>query len=200
MHGLVLALWVEFVSGSSQSAMHAADSSLQVSVELLAEKAPSPALQEKVVGVKLPVHPSAVPILHALGHGHKMSTDSRASSMVREARKQTIEKPDESLQQSANATHAAESQQLSAESSRSIVRHHLESFKFYPASASRRGIAGEVDVAFGLAMNGRAYQVAILRSSGYEVLDRAALDTVQLAEPFPVNEGKYRFRLRFGRL
>jgi len=89
---------------------------------------------------------------------------------------------------------------VSGQQAKSLVRQHLESFKYYPSSARRRGIEGEVDVAFRLAMRGQADEVSIVRGSGYAVLDRAALDTVQRAQPFPVEEGLYRFRLRFGRL
>lgn len=82
----------------------------------------------------------------------------------------------------------------------SLVRRHLERFKFYPLSARRRGIGGDVEVGFRLTAGGKAEQVRVLASSGYDILDEAALQTVNRAQPFPVGDGQYRFRLRFRRL
>jgi len=84
--------------------------------------------------------------------------------------------------------------------SRLLIRNHLESFKYYPASARRRGIEGHVEVGFRLTHDGAADQVAVLHGSGYAVLDHAALETVYRAQPFPVEHGQYRFSLRFKRL
>ncbi|OIQ01717.1 MAG: hypothetical protein COS82_10885 [Zetaproteobacteria bacterium CG06_land_8_20_14_3_00_59_53] len=79
------------------------------------------------------------------------------------------------------------------------VRQRLERFKHYPASARRRGIEGAVDVSFRLNAQGRAENMQLVSGSGYGILDDAALNTVRRAEPFPVTEGSYRFRLRFTR-
>jgi len=81
-----------------------------------------------------------------------------------------------------------------------MVRRHLEAHKFYPASARRRGIEGDVQVGFDLDRRGRAGGISILAGSGHAVLDRAAIQTVVRAQPFPVHGGAYSFRLRFRRL
>jgi len=81
-----------------------------------------------------------------------------------------------------------------------VVRERLERFKYYPASARRRGIAGDVEVGFRLRSDGSAEEVLVLASSGYDILDRAALETVSRAQPFPAASGSYQFRLRFRRL
>lgn len=91
-------------------------------------------------------------------------------------------------------------QQQEQKGIRDAVRKHLETFKYYPASARRRGIEGDVDVVFNLTHGGVAEQVTVLKGSGYAVLDRAAIMTVARAQPFPVENGQYRFRLRFRRL
>jgi len=80
-----------------------------------------------------------------------------------------------------------------------LVRHRLELFKYYPASARRRGIEGAVDVSFSLNVDGQARGVHLVSGSGYAILDDAAMRTVQRAEPFPVHEGFYQFRLLFRR-
>ena len=78
-----------------------------------------------------------------------------------------------------------------------LVRRHLERFKFYPESARRRGIGGDVDIGFRLTDGGHVAQVKIDASSGYALLDRAAKAIVARAVPFPVDRGRYRVRLRF---
>ena len=79
----------------------------------------------------------------------------------------------------------------------SLVRNHLERFKFYPMSARRRGIVGEVEVAFELSARGQANMLKILTASGYRVLDDAALEAVRRAVPFPVERGAFHFKLLF---
>ncbi len=77
------------------------------------------------------------------------------------------------------------------------LRRYLEHFKYYPASARRRGIEGEVEVAFDLDARGMANRLRLLSRSGYRILDRAALETVRRASPFPIHSGHYRFQLVF---
>lgn len=78
-----------------------------------------------------------------------------------------------------------------------LVRRHLERFKFYPESARRRGIGGDVGVGFRLTAGGHVAQVRVTASSGYALLDKAAEAIVARAVPFPVDSGQYRVRLRF---
>jgi len=102
--------------------------------------------------------------------------------------------------QTVRPTSPRKEQRAGVQAVRKIVRNHLEAFKYYPASARRRGIEGEVDVSFFLTGGGLASRLKVLRGSGYAVLDRAALKTVARAQPFPVDYGEYRFRLHFRRL
>lgn len=55
----------------------------------------------------------------------------------------------------------------------------------YPSEAKRKRITGEVHVRFVVHANGAAGGIAIVRSSGSPILDRAAVETVQRAAPFP---------------
>lgn len=80
------------------------------------------------------------------------------------------------------------------------IRHHLERYKFYPASARRRGIGGSVEVGFQLDRKGHAQGVIVMAGSGYSLLDWAAKETVKRAEPFPAVGGEYRFTLQFNKL
>ncbi len=54
----------------------------------------------------------------------------------------------------------------------------IESRKFYPKIAKRRGMEGVVKVRFVLQKEGRIEKIAVAEGSGYGVLDRAALKTV----------------------
>lgn len=122
----------------------------------------------------------------------RKTADSTRESPVREAagQKEVVDSLETSAAQ-------ADVEQNSREARESRVRNHLEQFKYYPASARRRGINGEVEVAFELDSLGQAKLVKIMSGSGYSLLDEAALETVHSAEPFPVDGGAYQFVLRF---
>jgi len=137
----------------------------------------------------------------------KAETDSSSSRMVERAEiavPQTLlsQQPvvqGASVQEYADARSETDVS-VEAEKTRNIVvRQRLEHFKHYPASARRRGIEGAVDVSFRLNAQGRAEDMQLVSGSGYGILDDAALNTVRRAEPFPVTQGSYRFRLRFTR-
>lgn len=55
----------------------------------------------------------------------------------------------------------------------------------YPPEASGSGMRGEARVRFTIAANGSTSRIALARSSGFAALDRAALETVRRASPFP---------------
>lgn len=55
----------------------------------------------------------------------------------------------------------------------------------YPSAAKSKRLRGEVRVAFTVTGSGGVTGIRIVRSSGHDVLDRAAIATVQRAAPFP---------------
>ena len=55
---------------------------------------------------------------------------------------------------------------------------------YYPPAARARNIYGEVRLLVAIRSNGKLEQVKILKSSGYGVLDEAALQSVRQAAPF----------------
>lgn len=55
----------------------------------------------------------------------------------------------------------------------------------YPREAKRERLRGEVRVAFTIGSNGAVGNIRVVRSSGSPILDRAAVETVQRAAPFP---------------
>ncbi|VAX12856.1 hypothetical protein MNBD_GAMMA24-1345 [hydrothermal vent metagenome] len=65
----------------------------------------------------------------------------------------------------------------------SALLSHIESFKYYPQSARRRGLNGEVNVSFELLGTGRITDLVI--SGGPLLLQRASKQAVQQAVPMP---------------
>jgi TonB family protein len=65
------------------------------------------------------------------------------------------------------------------------VRKKIESEKKYPIAAQKAGIEGNASVRMTILKDGQLEEAEILESSGYDILDKAALRSVQNADPFP---------------
>ncbi|MFH1057750.1 MAG: energy transducer TonB, partial [Pseudomonadota bacterium] len=65
------------------------------------------------------------------------------------------------------------------------VRLRIEREKRYPAQARRRQIEGRVTLDFSLGPQGELRACKVAKTSGNQDLDRAALEAVQRAAPFP---------------
>ncbi len=65
------------------------------------------------------------------------------------------------------------------------VRRKIESGKKYPVAAQTAGIEGRTGVRMTILKDGQLGKVEITKSSGYEILDKAALQSVRSAAPFP---------------
>ncbi|MFL6654569.1 MAG: TonB family protein [Sulfurifustis sp.] len=61
-----------------------------------------------------------------------------------------------------------------------IARH-----RSYPRQAQRRGWQGQVELQLHIAPDGRLVDAQVSRSSGFDVLDRQALEMARLARPLP---------------
>jgi len=222
IHGLLLIGWLGLKS--PDSAINPADSVVieLVSIDAQAEKSTMPPTPTALpVQKKENIHHTITKMTAVRQPLKKVSavttTVKKTASLITRAKARIQRMPEASTskmiqltknaQESTNpiaqhsmplyASHAAK---VDMNKSRLLIRKHLESFKYYPASARRRGIEGHVEVGFTLTHDGAADQVAVLHGSGYAVLDHAALETVYRAQPFPVEGGKYRFSLRFKRL
>jgi protein TonB len=66
------------------------------------------------------------------------------------------------------------------------VRQRIANAKYYPRIARRRGMEGQPIIAFTLDKQGRLTKVDLAQTSGYQLLDRAALEAVHQAAPYPV--------------
>ncbi len=64
---------------------------------------------------------------------------------------------------------------------RDLILKNLE----YPLQARKMGWHGALIVSFVVQNTGQAERIRILRSTGYEVLDRNVVETVREVQPFP---------------
>ena len=65
------------------------------------------------------------------------------------------------------------------------VRQRIANAQSYPRIARRRGMEGQPVIVFTLDKRGRLTQVDLAQTSGYQLLDQAALEAVQQAAPYP---------------
>ncbi|MFH1953163.1 MAG: energy transducer TonB [Pseudomonadota bacterium] len=66
-----------------------------------------------------------------------------------------------------------------------IVRLKIESLKKYPKAARVMQIEGRVTISFIILPIGKAESIKVVKSSRFEILDKAALKAVKDASPFP---------------
>jgi len=78
----------------------------------------------------------------------------------------------------------------------SSIRKAIELVWVYPGEAVRRGMEGEVKIEFRIEKDGNVSRVRIIRTSGFEVLDKATVETLKLASPLtPLPKGLGKERL-----
>ena len=65
------------------------------------------------------------------------------------------------------------------------VRQRVAEAKYYPGIARRRGMEGQPVVSFTLSKRGGLLKADLAKTSGYRLLDQAALEAVQQAAPYP---------------
>jgi periplasmic protein TonB len=65
------------------------------------------------------------------------------------------------------------------------LRRHLAKYKHYPPEAVKRKEEGTVLLSFILARDGTVLEAAVERSSGFPLIDQAALDMLRNASPVP---------------
>ncbi len=66
-----------------------------------------------------------------------------------------------------------------------MVRLKIENCKKYPEVAKSKHIEGRVTIQFMIAADGQIYSLKVVKQARYSILDKAALDAVKKAAPFP---------------
>jgi len=74
---------------------------------------------------------------------------------------------------------------MTAASYLEMVRLRIESRKRYPETAKANGIEGRVKIHFILAADGRVRELSVVQGAPESALNRAALEAVEKAAPFP---------------
>ena len=77
------------------------------------------------------------------------------------------------------------------------IRRQIERAKVYPETARRRHQEGTVELRFRIAPDGLVEAVEIVRSSGHELLDESATQTIRRAVPYPKFAGWIRVPLAY---
>jgi protein TonB len=77
------------------------------------------------------------------------------------------------------------------------IRLKIERVKYYPSIAKRQNLEGRPEVAFKLTRDGSIAVLEITKSSGIQMLDDAALETIKRASPFPYYEGEIKLAVRY---
>jgi len=65
------------------------------------------------------------------------------------------------------------------------IKNKIENVWAYPVEAAQTGQQGKLLLLFSIDKNGNLIRLKLIRSSGYPLLDRAALEAVRDAAPFP---------------
>ncbi len=66
-----------------------------------------------------------------------------------------------------------------------LFRKQIELVWVYPTEAVQRGIQGEVQLEIIIEKSGSVSKIKIIKSSGFNILDTAMVDTIKQAAPFP---------------
>jgi len=78
-----------------------------------------------------------------------------------------------------------------------LIRASIENAKSYPLIAKRRGLEGTVTVEFTINGKGLPESIRIAGTSGWDILDAAARDTIYRAAPFPPLGAKIEIPITF---
>lgn len=65
------------------------------------------------------------------------------------------------------------------------VKKKIENCRKYPKWARRQGFEGKIHLKFTILSTGEVRDIKILKSSGFNILDKEAISTIKRASPFP---------------
>lgn len=146
----------------------------QPDVPVMPEAAPRPTPRPQQVATAKPPAPKKQ---QRAGSGGKAAQDSRRGSA--DGRKQA------QSAKSGDAGRTREAGNAAVSNYPGKVYAKLRRSLRYPSEARRKRIRGEVHVRFTVSRSGSVGSVRLARSSGSPILDKAALETVRRAAPFP---------------
>lgn len=144
-------------------------------------------------GLETPLHLSPVPVLRpwtvpsTLEVGN-LGPGSAGNVAIRVA-PPTVARDGGSVRESSsdNASRSASTSAMDVSSGLDWqILQWLQRHRSYPRGALRAGLEGEVGVRFTLDRGGHLLHAEVERSSGFKLLDQAALELLQRAQPYPL--------------
>lgn len=72
-----------------------------------------------------------------------------------------------------------------------MVRFRIEKNKRYPETAKKKNLRGRVIISMLITLHGKVESIAVKKSSGYDILDHAAMAAVERAVPFPAPPARF---------
>ena len=67
-----------------------------------------------------------------------------------------------------------------------LIRMKIASAKIYPELARKKNQQGKATLSLKLGKDGNILNVSVGNSSGYKILDQAAIDAIKDAAPYPI--------------
>lgn len=114
----------------------------------------------------------------------QISNTEKSSPEIHETKPQSKILTNDLLQHVDAAQAASQHNELQIEQYLQKLLMHIEEYKFYPSSARRRGINGEVTISFSVDAHGKVSGLDIISYS--DVLKKAAVESVNSALPLPI--------------
>jgi len=147
-------------------------------------ESPAPRLIEPVQPVEVPSEPSLPPteIVEAAVPTQQLPAPTVSSSTA--VQPQSAPATTTASRQ-ATAIPPAEMQQRYLAAQFSYIRDKVMNTLAYPVLGRRMGWTGQVKISFLILKNGDVEKVVVVESSGHSLLDRAAVQAVRKAAPFP---------------
>lgn len=149
----------------------------------------------------MPRHPISPQIINAVQSGliPQINDDPLSSPDTVETQIAAFSHPPQPETKENNDAHGADLEALRGLFT-GMVRQRIIGARNYPRIAQRRGQEGQPVIAFTLDRKGRLIQADLQKSSGFRLLDQAALDAVHQAAPYPeipteLNIDTFQFKL-----
>lgn len=185
--GIALAEWAPPVSNSAADALSVFDVAPELSPELAPDKAETPIRPQQETRAKLPV--SSAPPTPRMAPAIALPTPSpRPALQVAPpppVQLPPVQPPAPSAPPPSPSPPPPRPASAPDVNWESRLLAHIDRHKLYPKMVGSRRPRGTAIILFRMNRQGAVLWTRIERSSGSELLDRAAIDTVRLAAPLP---------------
>lgn len=140
------------------------------------------------VTVKIEIEkPALMPKIEVMGEKKKLKKIEQSKQAEPESEPQSEEVaikklPEKSIEEEIEVIDPEQEAMLRYQD---MIKQRIQQERRYPLWAKKQAIEGSVYLSFKVLTNGLTRDIEIIQSSGYEILDREAIKTIQRGEPFP---------------